>query len=383
MSVFRATQPKWRQVHEQLRRKILNGQYRSGEPVPAQDELAASCGVSLNTAREAVAQLVREGLLVRAHGKRTVVADISRPVSVHVAVLFPAGEISGGNYPRRERELLSGLCRVGRDLAMSFHFEPTQNPALPPAADQAPAEMHRLLAEHDGLVVLPGVAETYLHAAQQARKPLVRADGLHPSPDYPQVTFLRRTAARMATEHVYRLGHRRLAFLGGPTDKPTLFAFHELQRQRGFLDVVQEHQLDLPPGWFIETRKELGALRAVTLQLLEREPRPTAICCSTDRIAAIVLSVLLEQGVRVPDDVALVSFIRSPEWSEQEISLSGVTPPFEAIGAKSAELLRQVIDGEPLPPMPQLLEPRLVVAQSCGGARAADEPSLCEAPLDE
>ena len=63
-----------RQMTEQLREAIRDGTYKQGERIPAEPELAARYEVSRITARQAVMQLVREGLVVRRQGKGTFVS---------------------------------------------------------------------------------------------------------------------------------------------------------------------------------------------------------------------------------------------------------------------------------------------------------------------
>jgi GntR family transcriptional regulator len=64
-----------RQLAQRLRSAIASGAYRPGDRLPAEPDLAARHGVSRITARQAVIQLVREGLVVRRQGKGTFVAD--------------------------------------------------------------------------------------------------------------------------------------------------------------------------------------------------------------------------------------------------------------------------------------------------------------------
>jgi GntR family transcriptional regulator len=64
-----------RQLAQQLREAIARGDYRSGERIPGEPELAQRHGVSRITVRQAVMQLAREGRVVRRQGKGTFVAE--------------------------------------------------------------------------------------------------------------------------------------------------------------------------------------------------------------------------------------------------------------------------------------------------------------------
>ncbi|MGB9723695.1 MAG: GntR family transcriptional regulator [Chloroflexia bacterium] len=66
--------PIYYQIREQLRRRILSGELRPGDPLPSEAQICAQCGVSRMTARLALSQLVSEGLVVRRKGRGTFVA---------------------------------------------------------------------------------------------------------------------------------------------------------------------------------------------------------------------------------------------------------------------------------------------------------------------
>lgn len=66
--------PLYHQIKEQLRDKILSGAFHSGERIPSEHELSARYGVSRNTAKQAIADLVAEGILYRKQGLGTFVS---------------------------------------------------------------------------------------------------------------------------------------------------------------------------------------------------------------------------------------------------------------------------------------------------------------------
>ncbi len=67
--------PLYYQIYQELRREILSGRLKPGEPLPSEAQICAQCGVSRMTARLALSQLVNEGLVVRKRGKGTFVAS--------------------------------------------------------------------------------------------------------------------------------------------------------------------------------------------------------------------------------------------------------------------------------------------------------------------
>jgi len=67
--------PSYYQIREQLRQQILDGQLNPGDILPTEMEIAAECGVSRMTARQAMTQLANEGLINRQRGRGTFVAE--------------------------------------------------------------------------------------------------------------------------------------------------------------------------------------------------------------------------------------------------------------------------------------------------------------------
>jgi DNA-binding GntR family transcriptional regulator len=70
--------PLYAQIREQLRQQMLSGALKPGDSLPGEAQIAAETGVSRMTARAALAQLAREGLLVRRRGKGSFVAEPKR-----------------------------------------------------------------------------------------------------------------------------------------------------------------------------------------------------------------------------------------------------------------------------------------------------------------
>jgi len=363
---FRQTRPKWKHLYETLRANIINETYPRGYALPAQNKLARDCGVSLTTAREAVTALVQEGLLVKVHGKGTFVAEKITPDSAVIEVFTPCHRTTPNINTREVVEILAGIGRAAKELNISIRLH--RVPTL--SNERIDKDVESALEDTKGAIILKDVPDSFKYICRHRNVPFVMADAQVLSNEFPQVSYDRREAARLATQHLYDLGHRRIAFIGANTD---IIAgaqrMTELQRGQGFLDVVRTRQLDLPAGYLIQCEKNFSVLRSVTRKLLETRPRPTAICCSTDRIASAVITVLLEEDIDVPKDIALIACTNAPNSADQPIPLSGVDQPFETIGFYAASLLRKIIDGKELPPMPMLIPTCLVIRDSCGGKK--------------
>ncbi len=141
-------------------------------------------------------------------------------------------------------------------------------------------------------------------------------------------------AAIEAVEHLAGLGHRRIAFISGSPE----YAL-SAERQRGYHDGVARHGLDADPALV-----EIGDFspesgRAASQRLLDMAHRPTAIIASSDQMALAALSVALEHGLEVPQDLSLVSFDGTPIVRMSSPPLTAINQPVAELSARAAEVL--------------------------------------------
>jgi len=103
---------KYRRVYDSLAQKISSGEYPAGMKLPPESNLPGILGVSLQTTRQALQELVRSGLLVRRRGDGTYVSDLRRPTLftgriLKIGVLFPFEITENG----LTNEFESRVCR--------------------------------------------------------------------------------------------------------------------------------------------------------------------------------------------------------------------------------------------------------------------------------
>jgi LacI family transcriptional regulator len=111
-------------------------------------------------------------------------------------------------------------------------------------------------------------------------------------------------------------------------------------------------------------------------QLLERSPRPDAVFCYNDPIAIGAMNVILDAGLRIPEDIALVGCgnLNYNEWLC--VPLTSIDQHSHLIGQRAGEILLAMIEGREWPPPAKvILEPTLVVRASTTGAPAKPKAS--------
>jgi DNA-binding LacI/PurR family transcriptional regulator len=169
---------------------------------------------------------------------------------------------------------------------------------------------------------------------------------------------------RLAIEHLLAQGHRRITFLGGP------FSLRQVtERHQGACNAIAEHtDLQGTELTVVETASltvSTGREAGVTIAGLPASRRPTAVFCANDLVALGLLQELTRQGVRVPDDIALVGYDDIEFAAAAAVPLTSVRQPREQLGRTAAELLlEEVEDGESHRHRHVVFEPELVVRES-------------------
>ena len=167
--------------------------------------------------------------------------------------------------------------------------------------------------------------------------------------------------ARLATDHLVRLGRRQLAHITGPADREAVAS-----RQEGMSAALRQHGIDLPSSRVLHGPWTEGWGYDAAGQLLGQEESIDAIFCGSDIIARGVLDGLRERGRAIPDDVAVVGF---DNW---EIIATQARPPLTTVdmnlhdlGRTAAERLLAMVEGAQDSGVVHL-PCSLVVRDSCG-----------------
>ena len=175
----------------------------------------------------------------------------------------------------------------------------------------------------------------------------------------PTIGFDRHAAAFDATTHLVKLGHSSLAYIG-PSD----------ERVRGFAAALLDGQNPRQ-----DTRIICGADDAASgyaqARLVHTKAPLTGVVAGTDEVAFGVLKAFREHGLRVPEEIAIVSIDNIALAEFASPGLTTVDVPKEAFGRHAVRLL---IEGErePRDPVTITLPTKLIVRESCGARLAAE-----------
>jgi LacI family transcriptional regulator len=154
-----------------------------------------------------------------------------------------------------------------------------------------------------------------------------------------------RSAGYEVGEHLIALGHRRIAFAGGPRD-----AADTQERLKGLIDRLRgagigpsEHEV-----WFADSYEAAAATPYGELWLsLPRDQAPTAVVAGNDALALGFMRVVQRAGVRIPRDLSVVGFDDVADAAFSWPGLTTASQPIQKMGSAAVRsLLEQIEDPE-------------------------------------
>ena len=229
----------------------------------------------------------------------------------------------------------------------------------------------RTMAPHvDGIILCsPRASDAeILELARATRIVLVnrRVDGV------PAVTVDNRDGVRQAIDHVRALGHRRIAYVGGPRE-----SWSNDERLSAVREVSAEHD-DVSLVELGHFRPFVsGGIAAADLVLASGA---TAVLIYNDLLALGVLERARQRGVRVPDELSVVGIDNVPVAAMTSPSLTSVEIPRQASGRAGVELLLALLRDETVAVSSRDLGVQLVVRESTGPPDVLASPDFTISP---
>ena len=232
-----------------------------------------------------------------------------------------------------------------------------------------PAQLERLVLERriDGLLVAFATVVDELVAQIAGRGlPLLpinsRSENVAGS-----VTMDDEAGSRLAIEHLVALGHRRIAYLGGRRDTDV-----GRRREAGVRAALASAGLPVEGHWIVEGDFSERTAARLTAALLEGG-RPTALYTVNLRSALAARQVLVDAGIRIPEDISLITMDDHLVLDHTAPALTSIRMPMEEMGALGARMLIGAMDGAPIRHVRTETAPVLVRRASTAGP--ADPPA--------
>jgi LacI family transcriptional regulator len=326
---------------------------------PTLADVAAAAGVSLSTASRALQQAgpvtdetrrrVRGAARRLGYEPNRLARSLRTRSSNFIGLIVP--DIAIGFYARVAKGAQDALEHGGYQVLV-------MNTAREAARE---AEALRTLAAHRVHGILLATSGGF---EPSSRVPVVFFDNLVAGAGAGHVARANRDGIAVMVEHLLGHGHDRIAYLGAPplftSGIERIDGFHAAMAAAG-LAVPAEHVVLGDEVWSVQSG------RRATRELLGLRPRPTAVAAASDTLAVGAIQAARDAGLRVPDDLALISFDDPFFGDILDPPITALARNERELGELAASLLLHAIQtGRVGPPTEVRLPVELIVRRSCG-----------------
>ena len=148
-------------------------------------------------------------------------------------------------------------------------------------------------------------------------------------------------AAFQATQHLIDTGSRRIAFIGGPNHLDMV-----KRRKHGYLEALRENRIPIDRNLVACEKIDYQWAMDTTTRLLQQEDRPDAILAFNDIITFAAFTAIKQQGLRIPEDVALIGFTDDVHAQYVTPRMSAIEDQSRLMGQTACRLLLKNIGGD-------------------------------------
>lgn len=338
--------PLYVQLADSVREKIRSGEIKVGDMLPSENEMIKQYKVARLTVREALSILVNEGLLEKRHGKGTFCRASLNLKKHRVDIFLNLAEVDFIPY------YLRSICEVLESENVNVVMADTKNDTdtITSLIENA------LLDKTDGIIFQPSNSSENAPAnligalakAESASVPYVMIDTFYKNLPESYVVMDELQAGKIAADYFTTLGHKKLCAISYPhrTDSK--------ERLCGFLSAFKGE---------VHTLEYKDTFRESLVSLIKKE-NFSGIFCFNDSVAKTCYDILSYVGMKIPDEMSIISVDDTVVASTLSPTLTSVIHPKEKLGRDAAKAVLTMISGELKWPYKKVFQPSLALRES-------------------
>ena len=207
--------------------------------------------------------------------------------------------------------------------------------------------LRRMLSRRvDGLFITPvyrfeAEARIYLEIAARKTPTVLLGPPAPFCKNFPGIEIEEQLASQHVTKHLIGLGHKKIAYFTGPPAAPWA---HE--RFEGYRRALREANLEVDDKLVFQSGNTIEDGTNTALQMLNEGCQPTAIQAVSDPVAIGCAEVLLQQGIKIPEDISIAGFGNILLAEHFRVPLTTVRQPKFRLGIAAVEAMMHLIHGE-------------------------------------
>lgn len=199
-----------------------------------------------------------------------------------------------------------------------------------------------------------------LNQANVQHTPVIFLDRTYEDLEGPYIGVNNSQGAFAGTKYLIECGHTKIAILAGFQRLSTM-----KERLAGFRHALQEHSIDLPDEWVVESPLGVDSGREATLKILSLPNRPSALFVNNNLLLLGTLLAIQDLDLHCPEDISLVGFDDHPWSVVSDPPITVVKQPSRRLGQVAAETMLSLVNGKQPLEKRIILDCELVVRKSC------------------
>ena len=359
--------PLYQQIVDDIKSKIAAKELKAGDQLGSHAELSSVYHVSLITVKKALATLINDGVVFSRVGKGTYVAQHATDArqNGHPAIGLVIQDIRSPFFSRVMHSVEDAAYELGYHVLVSNSSG---------KAEKEDAQIARFREFGVSGMIIASLSHKY-YATPMIRSMLHRSFpfvmvSYIADDDVPFVGSDHEQGGFLATEYLVRQGYQRIGYINGERGN----VVGELRR-RGYEQALKNNgmRIDKSLQFHLRMRGERHDYQSgyeIGNKLGTMRARPEAVFVYNDLSALGFEDAILGQGLRIPEDIAIVGFDDIERGEYATVPLSTVRQPTKLIGREAVSLLLKLMQGKKTN-IRRVLKTKLVIRESSGRNKSA------------
>jgi GntR family transcriptional regulator of arabinose operon len=354
--------PKYQVIIEDIKSKILSGDYNVGEQIPTESALQSMYEVSRQTVRKAILELANEGFLRSEKGSGTYVSNQyrsktgggSHKKTIGVITTY----ISDYIFPSIIRGIESRLNEDDYSLLLAS----TNNDV---AQEKKALEM-MLSYGVDGLIIEPTKSNlynpniAYYLSFKEQDIPIIMINAFYEEIELPYLCLDDVQSSYLATKELITKGHTQIGLIAKMDDLQGKY------RMKGYIKALEEAKLRFYPEQIFSFNTETKQTLSTNLKdfLNKNRDTLTAIVCYNDEVGLEVVHACRQLDITIPEELSIIGQDNSYIAKNANIKLTTLTHPQETMGRDAADWVIKKLQGKKDLPNNTYYQPILIEGET-------------------
>jgi GntR family transcriptional regulator of arabinose operon len=354
--------PKYQVIIEDIKSKILSGDYNVGEQIPTESALQSMYEVSRQTVRKAILDLSNDGFLRSEKGSGTYVSNqyrsktggSSHKKTIGVITTY----ISDYIFPSIIRGIESRLNEDDYSLLLAS----TNNDV---AQEKKALEM-MLSYGVDGLIIEPTKSNlynpniAYYLSFKEQDIPIIMINAFYEEIELPYLCLDDVQSSYLATKELITKGHTQIGLIAKMDDLQGKY------RMKGYIKALEEAKLRFYPEQIFSFNTETKQTLSTNLKdfLSKNRDTLTAIVCYNDEVGLEVVHACRQLDITIPEELSIIGQDNSYIAKNANIKLTTLTHPQETMGRDAADWVIKKLQGKKDLPNNTYYQPILIEGET-------------------